>query len=66
MKTLLVEFFNTTAPLSADVEGIVLLGMKTFIAQKSDAHFQMLVFFKINNLLFTNLVACTISFKYWF
>ena len=31
---ILVEFFNTSVPSSADVQGIVSLGIKTFFAQK--------------------------------
>ena len=69
MKNLLVEFFDTTVPLSAGVEEYFFVRYEDVLRPKrlSDAHFQMLVFFKGNQyFLFTSLVARIICFIYWF
>ena len=49
MMTLSVEFSNTLVPLSEEVESNVSLGKDVLRPKRlSDAHFQILVFFKEN------------------
>ena len=54
MKAIFVEFFNTSIPLSAVVQNLFSLDIKKFFAQKrlSEAHFQMLIFFKRKPIIF--------------
>ena len=69
MMTLLEDFFDTLVPLSEGLESIFFARYKDVLRPKrlSETLFQMLVFFKGNQLffLFTNLVACIICFENW-